>query len=652
MLDEICIPKITTTFDAQTEQGIHTIYGDAIRNTLQKILPLEVFAIREADADFLADQREHFHAVLPLISYHLETTEKATNLSFYALHKYRSNAFKFFFELISYWLVPGKRLNVTLVYAVDFSMPELGNDLYTLCEIMLNVDNSNDLEEIQSNLPIIASEIRLGVESSYYARRILEVKGLSPDEKTVMIQEYAAYLMRRLPKSFDLDVLSEMQHVLVICRDDFKAVRSARHLSRIISVQYLFRKSIREAVKQVPEKRHLSLKLFKARLRGTDGEKVVLGVLVALNFLKEQEIFEKKHLMTAIQNYLPSAEAVEDSFFANRRGTENICTVYIEIQKNDGKDFTKDEIRYLRQELPIDLKDRIEHLMHPVFMPRNEEEIMRNVLSLSSQIKYMRDIPQVTISFDEQTYSSLFFTVILVRVLKPGAPTILEQFQNSETILDYIHDRCKVVGHLRKKYLKEATVFRIKVTKDNYLRKDRSIDLFKTRQFVVSELNRILGEFRDFNGGIISKQNELLCGVRDLLGNKIKYNDLLLENFFYSLLPVSMRTIMEPIVLKHLFLMQIKAIEKGFFSDEALVLKIEQEANYVYVMIKAQDRLVQEEVSHLLSSLKISSTDIANTHVKVYDIFYIGYVYRCDDPRKQTQFCNKIKKLSEKPSLH
>ena len=58
-------------------------------------------------------------------------------------------------------------------------------------------------------------------------------------------------------------------------------------------------------------------------------------------------------------------------------------------------------------------------------------------------------------------------------------------------------------------------------------------------QVVVSELSRILGEFRDFNGGMISKQNELLTDVRAHLENKgIRYNEIHLENFFYSLAPV------------------------------------------------------------------------------------------------------------------
>lgn len=643
MLEEICIPRISTSFDGSDVDEINSVYHLAIRRILQKILPLEVFIVREADADFQADQREHFHATLPLVNYQLDE-ELPANLSFYVLYKYRSNAFKFFFEMITRWLVPGKRLNAVLVYAVDFHMPEISRELYTLCEVMIHVDNEVDLNKIQNHLPIIESEICLGVESSYYARRILEIKGLSPDEKTTMIQEYIAHLVRRLPRHFDIDVMSEMQYVLVLCRDEFKALRRTYHLARIISVQYLFRKSLREGVKEAPEKRHLILKIFRATLSFPEENKPVIGIVVGINFLKEKEVFEKKHLLTAIQNYIPNAQAIEDSFFSNRRGSENICTLYIEIEKNNGEGFTHQEIRFLRKELPIDLQDRIEHLMHPVFMPRNEEEIMRNVLSLSHQLKYIRDIPQITISFDEQTDTSLFFTVILVRVLKPTSQPIQEMFFKSKTILNYIHDRCKPVGYLRKKYIKEATVFRVKLPKENYLRRDHSIDLFKARQFVLSELSRIVGEVRDFNGGIISKQNELLCALRDLLGDHFKYNDLLLENFFYSLLPVAMRSIMDPLVLKKLFLMQLDLIEKDFFNNDQISYNLDRDEEYVYVMLKTQNKIFRDELNKEFVKLQISSTDMANSYVKVYDIPYIGYIYRCDDCQKQNQFCEIIRR--------
>lgn len=641
MLNEHFLPLIVPVFDVNQDASNAAVYGDIIRHTLKKILPCDICFSKDNDPEVLADQEEQFQSILPYVT--AESPKQLPgDMTFFAVSRYRANSFKFFFDMVSSWLVPGRRLNVVLIYAADFRMPEISDNIYTLCEIVIRVESKEELDQILSNLPIIETELRLGIESSYDARRILEIKGLSTDEKTALIQEYISYLIKRLPRDFDHDVLTEMQHVLVMCREEFKALRECRHLSRIISFHYLFRKALRESVKNAPQKRHLSLKLFKARIKNKDGFKTVLAVLVGVNFFRDKEVFDKAHILKAIQNYIPMAHAVEGSFFANRRGTEHICTLYLEIEKNLGEDFTAEEIRMLRQKLPSDLKDRIEHLMHPVFMSRNEEEVIRNILSLSSQIKYLRDIPQVFISFDEQTHANLFFTIILVRVLKPDALSIQDQFKQSDTFLEYIHDRCQYSGSLRRKYKKEATVFRVKFPKEQFIRVDHSIDLNKARQVVVSELCCIVGEVRDFNGGIISKQNELLCEVRDLLANDGRYNDLLLENFFYSLAPVIMRSVLDPFALRSLFSLMLESIEDGFFNDESYAIKIELQPEFVFVMIKAEDRSIKEELTKAINKLQLHSSELANSYVSVYDIVYLGYIYRSDEHSRQQHFCQTV----------
>ena len=386
----------------------------------------------------------------------------------------------------------------------------------------------------------------------------------------------------------------------------------------------------------------MCLKIFRKHLHALQGSKHILGFIVALNFLKEKEVFEKRHLLKAIQNYVPGAQAVENSFFESRRGTESVCTLYIGVEKSSGEEFTAEELRALRRTLPLDLKGRIEHLMHPVFMPRNEEEILRNVLILGNQLRFLRDIPQVIISFDEQTHTGLFFTVILVRVIKSGAPSIEELFRKANSLNYYSHDRTKVIGYLRKIYLKEATVFRIKLPKEPFLRSDHSIDLYKARQAVFDELCAVLGEVRDFNGGMISKQNELLSQLRALLGDSARYYELLLENFFYSLTPVAVRTLMEPGALKILFEMQLEAIEGRLAPEEGYSIKMRNNPEFVFIMIKARDRAVREEISRIFSMLQVTSPDLARSYVKVYEMSYVGYIYRCDQPATQRQFLQTI----------
>lgn len=628
------------------------LYRTIIQGTLESVLPEKFFDLYDGSASNAAC-KDYFNSLFPLARKTITETFPSS-FSYVILFKYRANAFKFCFEMISRWLIPGRRLNVELVYAVDFSVPEMGDELYTFFELIFRVENRLELEEIQRNFPTIETEIFLGLNSSYYARRILEIKGLSNDEKTAMIQEYVTYMTSRRPRDFSYDLFAEMQHVLVVCRDEFKIYRSVRHLSRMICVQYLFRKALKKAVLDGTDKRHLFLKIYPSLLTSKGIQKPVLGLIVGVNFMREKELLEQTHLIKAIRNHIPEVQAVPGSFFTNRRESESFCTLYMEVEKTSGESFSTQEIRLLTKELPTDLEGRIERPQHTVFMPRNEEEVMRNILTLSQQIKFVRDIPQVIISFDEQTHTQLYFTIILVRLVQAQTPSVPLLFQRLHPSLEFTLDRNRIVGHLRKKHSKEAVVFRLGLPKEQFLRRDHSIDLYKARQAVVSAVSDCLGSIRDYNGGMISKQNELLSRVKELLKSVKKYDELLLENFFYSLNPVMMRSVLEPEEVKKLFLMLQNVVFNVEGLEDAADMKVRAEPNAVYVVVVVSDNAADEEIKRLISASGALFSAIASATVNIQDRLYLGYIYRCDDSVGQRKFCTAIqtavslKSMSEK----
>jgi hypothetical protein len=631
---------IKTLFESSQRDDVNNqSYYDMILRTLKKMLPIDFFQDKQTEEMTCLERQKTLKQTIPIITYS-EAHQFPGTISFFALSRYRPNSFKFFFEMISRWLNPGQRLNVVLVCASDFILPQLGNDVYTICEVMISVQSALEFEDIQKNFSIIGSEISLGIHSEFYAQRILEIKGLAADDKTAMIQGFIAHLTKRFPHVYDKDVFTEMQHLLVTCRDDFKETRQPRHLSRIISVQYLFRKALREAVKKSSHRRHLSLKIFRAFIRTPTGHKQVLSLLVGVNFFRDQETFGEKNLLRAIQHYIPTAQAIENSFFINKLGSENICISYIEIEKKEGGEFTIAEIRKLRRELPTNLKNRVENRLHSVFMPRNEEEIMRNILALTNQIKYVRDIPQVFISFDEQAYSHLYFNVILARVVKPEDHPIPELFKKANSFVEYLHDRTKVTGYVRKRYAKEATVFRLKLPKEGFLRADHSIDLYKARQTVVSELSRVIGKIRDYNGGMISKQHELLSTIRRLLSEVKEYDELLLENFFYSLTPVVVRALLDPKAFKTLFLMLLEGI-KDYTSDQPYV-KFYTEPYNIFALVMVEDPTIKDQIYRLIQELHIPSTELAYAHVKIHGSICMGYICCARDAAKKEEFFHAI----------
>ena len=460
MLDRDQLPRIRVDFDGRVNHPAFINYEEIIRVAFKRIFPKGFFGGSGNDEEFILNQFQGFENCLPLFKRYISELDPFTH-SFFMLCPERLNGFKFFFEMVSRWLVPGTRLEVISLYAADFCFPDLADRKFTLSEVMVRVRDEQELKVLEYNLPFIEREVCLGISSEYHAQRILEMKGLTSDEKSSMVLEQATLAFRRRPQDFDYGIFTEMQHVLVMCTESFRQARQARHLCRIICTMYLFRKEIRKRVERQKGKRYLSLKIMRARIKENSEIRGVLGLVIGVNFLRENEVLHERDIMKAIQNYVPNTKLVESSFLENGNGLrgEKVSALYMEIEKLDGSDFLSSELRALRKMLPSDLKDRVEHLMHPIFMPRNEEEVLRHILSLSDQIKMVSDIPQVVITFDEQTDSHIQFTVILVRVLTPDSPKIADLFTETETEVEWIPDQCKQVGMTQKKILQRSQRF-------------------------------------------------------------------------------------------------------------------------------------------------------------------------------------------------
>ena len=629
-----------TAIDYTSDFGSMSLYNETIRNLLKRILPSDIFY-----CDFLTEQaveewQKEVGGILPVVKWQ-QSDSIATNLSVYLLCHYRMNAGKFFLDIISRWLIPGKKVNVGLFFAADFKFVDISDHLYTVAEILICVEDTEDIEILKKNLAIIEAEIRLGVVSVYHASRILEIKGLTGDEKTSLIQERISSLVQNRSNHFDDDIFSQMQQFLVLCRDDFKAVREFQQMSRIISIFYLFRKAIRKQVETAPGKRYLSLKILRSRLYFPFGTKKVLSLFVGVNFLKENELFDQRHLLRALQNYIPSAKAIENSFFVHESRDEKIHTIYLEVEREDGVDFSHQEIQKLRKFLPDDLKVQVERLQRPIFMPRNEEEVMRNIVTLSQQLKYMKDIPQVVISFDEQTDTDLSFTVILVRVLLQNSPSLQELFQRSKSRLQFFPERIRKVGMLRKKYFKEATVFRLRLPNAEFLRGDHSVDLYKARQEIIAEIVRAVGEVRDFNGGMISKQIEVFVSLKKLLGEVGQNYEFLLENFYHSIFPIEMRSVLEASVLKDFFLLFLE-MSKVVLEKQNVEKLINESGKYLFVIIAVQDFSRKQAIFDSIEHRFTLSPNLICMHLQMFDISYLGYICSFEERDKKDLFIQTI----------
>lgn len=587
-------------------------YRDGAEDLIRRLVPAELLE----DGGNAAWKRARFADQLPFICWS-ELSRAPCALSVLLLCKYRLNASQFFYDMISRWLLPSKQLNVELFFASDVRLPQLTDDLLSVAEIVVYLKSAADVEAVKRNIHSVETEIRLGVVSNYHARRILEFKGISTDGKTAMIQEKIGSLIQSRSKDFDQGIFSQMQQFLVRVREDFKLSRDYHHISRLISNLHSLRKFIQQNVQVYPNKRHLILKFLKAKLTlSAKKDKPVLGILVGLNFLKEHEVFETSHLIAAIQKNIPAARLVDGSSFVDRE--EGIQTIYLEIEQ--GMDFTLEEIQKLKVSLPDQIKGHIERLTHPIFLPRNEEEVLRNIRSLSHELRFVGDQPQMVISFDGQQEEEIHFTVILVRVVLESELSVQDLFRKKGSDLAFVPDRVRRVGHLRKRYVKEATVFRTHVASSQFLRSDHSVDVSKARSYVLQEVERIVGGVRDYNGGMLLKLNSSLNALKTHLGKGA--DAILVERFFHALVPIEMRSSLEVEPLKQFFLTLCQAVKTESAAKRS-------DAGRIYVVApKGMKGFIGTVAAHKQVSF---SLDVEGT-------IYVGHMIFSDTKEEQQTF--------------
>lgn len=635
--------KIQTVFDGAVDQARSLLYNNLISTTLTRLLPPDFFFFEDIEEGVWKEIQSR----LPLLRW-TEWGESSLQFSIVLVNCHRMHAAQFFYEMVSRWLLPGRRLESSSFFTTDFKFPEVGDDLLTFSEMVISLSESHEVKRVRQQLPILEAEIRLGLVSVYHASRILEGKGLSGNEKTTRVQERIASFLKRRPSDFDSDIFSQMQHFLVMCTEEFKLAREYRHMSRIVYVFYVFRRALRQQMEEFPTYRHLQLKLSRAILQLPFGSKRVLSVFVGMNFLNENEVFEQRHLLEAIRLYFPEVCEIEGSYFADFIREEGIQLLYLEVEKPSGCDFSSHEIGLLRERLADDLKSSVEKLMRPLYMPRNEEEVMRNIITLSQQLKYPRDLAQVIISFEGQSEQELCFTIVFLRLLAEGAVSLQELFQKESTFLKFIPDRVKTVGMLRKKYVKEATVFRVTLPSSSFLRQDHSVDLLKARQAVMAELQRIVGEVRDYNGGMIAKQHEQFLILKNLCAPLDKKQEVLLERFFQAISPVELRSVVSPVVLKNLFRLFLATIERNKELKDISIPLIREDVREIYFLLNFRDPLYKEVIAEALGHMRLASCQLVSLSLQIAEQSYLGFILQSEDTEQRACFLQTIQNALSK----
>ena len=336
----------------------------------------------------------------------------------------------------------------------------------------------------------------------------------------------------------------ELKRILIDTEKDFLKIRSPDHLLRIIRTLGWLRE--KQFIHRFSSgKRSIFFRFFQSKLKFDFGQRTVLSLIVSVNTLQPFERFDFQHILRASRNVFPNLDLVPHSCFSFRHPEDKTFSYYVELERKDGLYIPFSDRVILKKQLLAHFEAAIGRVEHHLYVPQNDEDTIRNSVLLSQQLKEINDPPQMIVHFQRQTNDELEFLVTYMRVVEADKKNMPPELLKHMALVNFELVSSFISGSIGL-HLKQVFVFRVRCAKEPFFRLDHSIDFLKSREFVTHCVDEALGKARDLNGGLICLQYNLLNQVKRLLSEGQSRDNFLLEEFFYSLRPESMKSLLEP----------------------------------------------------------------------------------------------------------
>lgn len=504
---------------------------------------------------------------------------------------------------------------------------------------------------VYDNQQLVSFEINSTFLEKFYGQTFLIAKfhfltkSQNEIEKGVPLFLELLKLSYKWPEEFNHDFVQDYHSFLAVSEKEFRLHRCKRHQFRLLVHLQLMRKELLRLYPQTSHQLQLKMRLLPTSLKYSFSEKSVMGVAIAVALTNSYDRLEDHHILLAVQKLIPCARAIKESYLVFHKPHSALRFLYLEIEKNPENSFSLNEKLILKQNLEKELKNCVETLNPSVFGRCDVEEIMRNIFSLSEELKSDQDLPQVMISFEGSSANKLIFRVIVVRLLRRRSKSLLAYFQalNDESF-EYVPERCSEIGYIGKR-TKEATVFRLHLTKDHrLLRSDQSLNLYRARYHIYSLIARAIGEIRDFNGGIFSKQLENYSEFRNHFR---QYDPELLEDFFHAINPPEMQVILPLASISILFNLFFQALVGELPRNESYNLVYQKQEDLLFTILRIKDLSFEERLTRELTKSKFFQDIKSWMILRRHDGLVLGYILQSSAEKQQffSEFLNQI--LSE-----
>ncbi|HEX2579643.1 MAG TPA: peptide ABC transporter substrate-binding protein [Rhabdochlamydiaceae bacterium] len=462
-------------------------------------------------------------------------------------------------------------------------------------------------------------------------------------DKLKILDQTLSDLISRFPQQLEPAIFKDKDRLLAYFDHEFLRKRSVKHLIRLLTAQYLKKKKLLGMIHLSPKNRSIELRIMPTKLEFPFTSKWVIGILVQLSLGGRYELFDQMQLLKAVQKIMPDLTIVKGSVYLFQGADDGMKTVYAEFERHGNHVFTLTEIKALKHSLENELLNSVERLVPTVFMTRNQEEVLRNILTLSQQIEHGSDLPQVMISYESQTTEELIFTVICVRPESLDAISIDTFLKQKSSFSQWILERKQLVKYLEQHQPICAYIFRVLLTPHpSILRNDGSLNFFAARQKIGSYLRLHIGEFRDFNGGILIKQEETLHSLKLALPHVPPER---IEDAFYAISPIEMQAILPLSTLAVLIQLLMDAFELPLSNSSDYVFKSSVKDSLLLALVRIPNGTFYELARDHLLSIDLPDVKQASLSLAMNDSFVFGYLLETENIHLQERFLDSLEKL-------
>lgn len=425
------------------------------------------------------------------------------------------------------------------------------------------------------------------------------------------VNEKIQKALRRFPLAIDVSILNDLYLFYLLATREYLDHRTPSHLFRIILCIYFMQKKLLRAEMFSSNQRDLKIRWLPTHLIFPFTSKPVLGCLVGFNSLNRYELFDEENILLTLQKHLPELRLVRESKYCHNSKFHSLRIFYLEIDKHDSSPFNNVEQNLLKTSLEEKLKNSIQTLSPSIFVQLNEEEVFKQILVLSQEIQSTHDLPQSYITFDQQTGTEIIFRVSLVFISPFHRFSLKERFFDCTFISEKLTPVKFLDGHSV-----QAHIFRLSFPRTlDLLRTDGSLDFYAARKKVVSLIFKAIGDFRDYNGGILIKQQELLDTAKQKFSETV--DPEVIEHFFYAITPLEKQVLLPPDVLSTLFCYFLQCSKEPAQDKIPHSIKLYPHDRHTYFIIRSEKEVLNQLITEVIQNEEFDELDITYNVVTV-----------------------------------